>query len=314
MELCSARECYSFAVVTQSISKRLLPAAQAIGTSIMLDYVDRCLSLIEALAEAPCNLSLGALAQQLDLPKSATHRLLQSLAGRGYVQQDPASQDYALSLKVALLAFRYLDARRLPDVAQDALDRLAQASGEYCRMALVEGEGLVWVARAQGATQGLRYDPPMGRDVVLHATATGKAWLATLPEQEALRIACARGFATPPGFGARAVKDVDELRHHLAATRARGYASAVEEGEPGTVALAATFRAYDGAGAPVAGTVSIAGPLVRLTETRVTELAPLLQDATARISALWPLRQRQVAPPRAAPERAEDRQLAGSVP
>jgi len=262
----------------------------------MPDYVDRCLRLIEALAEAPANVSLGTLAEQLDLPKSATHRLLQSLAGRGYVLQDPASQDYGLSLKVALLGFRYLDARRLPDVAQEALARLADTSGEYCRMAVVEGEGLIWVARAQGATQGLRYDPPMSRDVVLHATATGKAWLASLPEQDALRIACSRGFATPPGFGQRAVRNVDELRAHLDATRARGYAHAVDEGEPGTVALAAPFRAFDQPDAPVAGTVSIAGPQVRLTDARVAELAPLLLATTCEISTLWPLRLRQSAP------------------
>ena len=280
----------------------------------MPDYVDRCLSLIEALAEAPANVSLGTLAEQLDLPKSATHRLLQSLAGRGYVQQDPASQDYGLSLKVALLGFRYLDARRLPDVAQDALARLAQASGEYCRLAVVEGEGLIWIARAQGATQGLRYDPPMSRDVVLHATATGKAWLASLPEQEALRIACARGFATPPGFGQRAVTNVDELRAHLDVTRARGYAHAVEEGEPGTVALAAPFRAFDRPDAPVAGTVSIAGPQVRLTDARVAELAPLLLATTREISTLWPLRLRQSAPQSAAPNANDDRQFAPSPP
>ena len=151
----------------------------------------------------------------------------------------------------------------------------------------------MWVARAQGATQGLRYDPPMGRDVVLHATATGKAWLATLPEQEALRIACARGFVTPAGFGARAVKNVDDLRGHLDAARRRGYAVAIEEGEPGTVAIAAAFGAYERDDAPAAGTVSIAGPQVRLTEARVAELAPLLQRTARELTRLWPLRRRQ---------------------
>ena len=259
----------------------------------MPDYVDRCLSLIEALAEAPSSVSLGALALQLDLPKSATHRLLQSLAQRGYVEQDSTSQDYALSLKVALLGFRFLDAHQLPDVAQSELERLARDAGEYCRIAIVDGEDLAWVARAQGATLGLRYDPPMGRDVVLHATATGKAWLATLPEQEALRIACARGFDTPPGFGARAIRNVDELRHHLDETRRRGYAIAIEEGEPGTVAIAAAFGAYPADSAPAAGPVSIAGPQVRLTEARVAELAPLLLRTAGEMTRLWPLRRRQ---------------------
>jgi DNA-binding IclR family transcriptional regulator len=270
----------------------------------MPDYVDRCLSLIEALADAPADVPLGALAEQLDLPKSATHRLLQSLAQRGYVTQDASSQDYSLSLKVALLGFRFLDTHQVPDVAQSALERLARDSGEYCRIAVVDREGLAWVARAQGATQGLRYDPPMGRDVVLHATATGKAWLATLPEQEALRIACARGFDTPPGFGTRAVKDVDALRFHLDETRRRGYAVAIEEGEPGTVALAAVFRAYDGGDAPAAGTVSIAGPQVRLTEARVAELAPLVLRTAREMTTLWPLRRRQSLATPSTPARA----------
>lgn len=271
---------------------------------MQIPNVERSLQILETLAAAPEGMSLGALAQKLELPKSAAHRLLQALASRGYVHRDPVSQNYAMSLKLAVLGFRFLHALRLSDVAQGALDRLARASGEYCRIAVVEGEDLVWVARAQGATQGLRYDPPMGLEVVLHATATGKAWLATLPEEDALRIVCARGFATPPGFGKRAVRNVDELRAHLAATRRRGYGLAVEEGEPGTLAIAVVFHAHPGADAPVAGTVSIAGPLTRLTEDRVRELVPLLRAAAAEITELWPLhvRQREQRPAREALE------------
>ena len=71
----------------------------------------------------------------------------------------------------------------------------------------------------------------MGREVVLHATATGKAWLATLPEDEALRLVVARGFPVPrhadPGtFGKGVVRTIDELRAHLRETRRRGYALA----------------------------------------------------------------------------------------
>ena len=257
--------------------------------------VDRCLSLIEALADAPGGLPLGSLAERVDMPKSATHRLLQTLASRGYVEQDHSTSNYDLSLKVATLAFRFLDVRRLPDVAQTVLDELARRCGEYCRLALVDGEELVWVARAQGAAHGLRYDPPMSREVVLHATATGKAWLASLPEDDALRIVCARGFATPPGFGARAAKNVGELRRRLDDARRRGYAIAIEEGEPGTVAVAAVFRASDARDAAVAGTVSIAGPQVRLGPHRVAELAPMLLETTRELAKRWPLRTRQLA-------------------
>lgn len=263
--------------------------------------VERCLELVETLAARPEGAALGALAQALTLPKSAVHRLLQALAARGYVVQDAVSQDYQLSLKLVALAFRHLDAGRLPDAAQVVLDRLARESREYCRIALVDGEGLTWAARAQGATQGLRYEPAMDGAVVLHATATGKAWLSTLDDEQALAIVYRRGFATPPTFGSRVVRTGDELRAQLAETRARGYALAIDEGEPGTVAIATTFRAYQSPDAPAAGTVSIAGPRSRIDDDRVRSLATLLAPAAAELASIWPLRRRQRTGAAAAP-------------
>jgi DNA-binding IclR family transcriptional regulator len=282
--------------------------------------IERCLDLIEVLAGEAAPLELGALAGRARMPKSATHRTLTTLVARGLVVQDPATQGYALALRFATLAFRNLDARQLPDLAQSALDALARATGEYCRLAVVAGEGLAWIARAQGATAGMRYEPDMGDEVVLHATATGKAWLATLPENEALRIVCARGFVAPrqPGrpLGPRSLKTVDELRRHLAQTRARGYALAVEEGEPGTVALAIAFRADPSADAPVAGTLSVAGPLIRMKPQRHAAIGRALHEAAEAVAALWPVRRRQqparLAAPSAPPARSAGTRTAGA--
>jgi IclR family transcriptional regulator, acetate operon repressor len=274
--------------------------------------IDRCVSLIEALVEESAGLSLVDLAARLEMPNSAVHRTLATLALRGYVRQDPATQAYALTLQLSTLGFRLLDARHLPDAGQLVLQRLAEETGEYCRLAVVDGGGLTWIARAQGSTQGLRYDPPMGREVVLHATATGKAWLATLPEEEALRIVFARGFPTPRNgdqkmFGKGVVRTVDALRAHLKETRRRGYGLAIEEGEPGTVAMAASFRANESAKAPIAGTISVAGPLIRLGPARREQISPLLAVAAHDLAALWPLRQHQTGVPRAATANAAAR-------
>jgi hypothetical protein len=158
--------------------------------------VERCLSVVEALVDESAGVSLVDLAARLDMPNSAIHRTLAILASRGYVRQDPATQAYALTLRLSTLGFRLLGARHLPDAGQQVLQRLAEQTGEYCRLAVVEGDGLTWISRAQGSTQGLRYEPPMGGEVVLHTTATGKAWLATLPEDEALRLVVAAGMGS----------------------------------------------------------------------------------------------------------------------
>jgi len=258
--------------------------------------VDRCLDVIETLSSVPDGLPLGDLADRLNVPKAAAFRLLQTLAKRGYVRQDASSQEYRLSLEVAMLGFRHLDTSTPADAAQAVLQRLAQACGEYARMTRVDGERLVWVARAQGATQGLRYDPPMGLRVVAHATASGKAWLATLPEADAMRIAYAHGFGRADLGGPRALRTPDALARDLDAIRRRGYALAVEEAEAGTVAIAAAFRAGDGAAAPVLGTVSIAGPQVRMPSSRLDEIATLVRAAAAELARLGPLLRRQRAP------------------
>lgn len=258
--------------------------------------VERALKLIEALAGEPDGVDLSLLAERLDMPFSATHRLLATLAERGFVRQDVHSDAYGLTLKLAQLAFRDLDSRGLPDAGQIVLDRLAAATREYCRLAVVEGDDLIWIARSQGATAGLRYEPPMGAGPVLHATATGKAWLASLPEAEALRIVFARGFAGDERTGPNALRDVDALRAHLHETRRRGFAIAVEEGEIGIVAMATTFRAGPDPAAPVAGTLSVAGPLPRMPEERHPAVAEALRQAAGEMAEIWPLRRRQIQP------------------
>lgn len=258
-----------------------------------VNAVERCLAIVEALSGEAEPLDLTEIARRVGVPVSAGHRILATLMARGWVVQDPVSQHYALSLRLSTLAFRNLDARAVPDVVQAVLDRLARRTREYCRLAIVEGEDLVWVARAQGAVAGLRYDPDMGQEIVLHATANGKAWLSTLPEDEALRIVCARGFTARRPLGAHAVTGVDAFRRHLAETRARGYATAVDEAEAGTAAIAVPFFASERADAAVAGTISIAGPLLRITPERHADLARELHAAAREVATIWPLRIRQ---------------------
>lgn len=255
--------------------------------------VSRCLNLLEILAGEREPVELSELASRLDVPPSAAHRLVTTLASHGWVIQDEASQKYALSLRMSTLAFRNLDGRNVPDVVQAVLNRLAAKTKEYCRLAIREGTDLVWVARAQGAVTGLRYDPDMGQEIVLHATANGKAWLATLPEEEALSIVYSRGFSSNRELGPNSARTIDQLRERLAETRELGFGISVEEAEAGTAALAVPFRAGPAADDPVTGTISIAGPTVRIQRDRWDELVTELRKAADEISQLWPLRQRQ---------------------
>lgn len=250
----------------------------------------RSLDVLGLLVEHPEGMAITDIGARLSLPKSAVHRLLAIFVETGFVRRDDATARYALTLKLTMMGLRHYAALGLSDVAQPILNRLAAESGELARLAVVENDGLVWVAKAQGARHGLRYDPDTGLNVILHATAVGKAWLATLPEKDALRIVVATRFATPAHFGRNAIRSVETLKAALAETRARGYGTAIEEGELGTAAVAVVFRAGASPLSPVAGTLSLAGPVGRFTATRRAAFARTLAVAARELAEIWPLR------------------------
>lgn len=249
--------------------------------------IDRCFAIVETLAESREGQSLGSIADRTGMPKSAAHRMLAALAASGYAVQLP-NRDYKLTLKLPGLGLRYLSSSDLLTECQPVLDGLAQEIGELVRLALVEQDKLVWIGKAQGARSGLLVDPVMGRQVVLHATATGKVWLSSLSAENALRIAFQQGFGNAGVDGPNVKTTVEELQAELSATRSRGYGLAQEEAEPGISAIAVPI--HSGNGATVVGTLSVAGPSARLTEARLLECLPQLRRSASQLTGLDVLR------------------------
>ncbi|MCB1805300.1 MAG: helix-turn-helix domain-containing protein, partial [Candidatus Competibacteraceae bacterium] len=84
----------------------------------MSQQINRVLAILEILSDEADGLALGDISTRLGLPKSATHRVLRQLTERDYVKQDAASQRYWLTMRLAVLGFRYLSATRLNEVCQ----------------------------------------------------------------------------------------------------------------------------------------------------------------------------------------------------
>ncbi|MDM0111547.1 IclR family transcriptional regulator [Variovorax sp. J22R133] len=243
----------------------------------MTAILERSFKLMEHLVAHPEGRQLSALATDLGLPLSATHRLLAELVRCGYVRQDQSHGDYTLTIKLVSLGLSFLSNSGIVDVAQPLLDRLAAESGELVRLAVVDGDELTFVAKAQGATRGLRYDPDMGLSVNLSCSSAGHAWLSTMSEDRALEIIARQGLGKPGEFGPKAPTTIKAVLAYVRAARKRGFSMINEVFAPAMTAMAAPVRTGNGA---AIGVVTIAGPLVRLTEERMLALGPVLM-ATA---------------------------------
>jgi len=248
----------------------------------MTAQLERGLAVLEHLAAHPEGAALSDIATAIAMPLSAAHRLLSELVKSGYVRQLRDQGDYGLTIKLVALGLGYLGASGVVDVAQPSLDRLALESGELVRLAIVDGDELVFVAKAQGATRGLRYDPDMGLSVRLSCSSAGHAWLSTLDDEEALRLVARQGFGSPSAFGPKAPTTVKALFAFVHAARKRGYATINEVFAPAMSAMAAPVVVRGVA----IGVVTIAGPAVRLDEARMKQLGGALVETARELAGL----------------------------
>ena len=260
----------------------------------MSSVLEKSLGILELMVEHPEGLQVSTIARALDQPVSGVHRQLRELARLGYVRQARDQGEYALTLRLAALGLGYLGRSGVTDIAQPILDRLAAQSGELIRLSVLDASGLTWVAVAQGATVGLRYDPGREQGVQVHpaSTAGGQALLSTMPDDEVLALVGQTGLR-PEGanLGPKAPATIAELQSVIHDTRKRGYSIAIDTYIDGMAAMAAPVRAGGTVDGRVLGCLSIAGPAVRFPKRRMEELAPALLEASAELGAAAPASQ-----------------------
>jgi DNA-binding IclR family transcriptional regulator len=251
----------------------------------MTSAVDRIFDVLEALANAPDGLPLVALATSTGMAKPTVHRLLADLEARNVVCRVGDGGIYALTLELPVLANRFLIAKGFIDLCQPELERLAKISGELVRLAWRDGDRLVYVAEAQGAHEGLRYDSNLGRAVILHATAIGKCLLAWLPAEIAARAVTKQGLLGSPSLGPNAVTTMPALTTELARIRRRGFGTARDESEIGAAAVAAPIFS-DGSRSEVVAGLAVIGPTARVSATDLTEMAGDVMKSAEELSRL----------------------------
>ena len=247
----------------------------------MSGAMEKSLAILEYLVAWPDGAPLGQIATELNQIRSGCHRTLHELIRYGYVRQLPRRGDYALTTKLASMGLSFLGKSGVVDIAQPVINRLAQATEELVRLAIVDGERLTLVAKAQGAKSGLLYDPDMGIDLRLSCSAAGQAWLMTLPEDVAIEYVTRQGIGSTRHYGPQAPTSIKALLAVLEGHRKRRYSIIRDAYAPGMSAMAAPVRR---AGEPATGVIVIAGPSARLTVKRMQSFGAALLAAADELA------------------------------
>ena len=236
--------------------------------------VDRAARLLSEVVHASDPVTFSELTAVTGLAKSTTSRLLLALERNHLVRRDDHGRFLPGEMFVSF-AWRGGADTSLVAVAQPFLDRLGKATGETVNIGVASNGAVEQIAQVN-STYLIGGTNWVGLSVPLHASALGKVLLAYGAAQ------------LPPGMlekrTEKTIISEATLRPELAAVRARGYAVADEELEPGLIALAAPVFRYDGT---VVAAMSVSAPTARMTtQTAAAAVRRCVEEAAGLSSAL----------------------------
>jgi IclR family pca regulon transcriptional regulator len=134
---------------------------------------------------------------------------------------------------VLAVGHAYLAGTPLAKVAQTALDSLGKALGESCSAATLDGDNVLYIARA-AVNNLLSIDLGRGSRLPAWATSMGRVLLSALPEEQ-LEVTLSRAaYSLHP----HTLCDMAGLRAEIARVRMQGYALADRQIEVGLCSLA----------------------------------------------------------------------------
>ncbi len=257
------------------------------ATDLSLVTVRRTLAVLEMLAGADQGLSLSEIARRLDVNKNIALRILTTLEEETYLHRHAETKHYFAGFKVSNLGLRVLSRTRLYQQCQPMVRQLAEECGELVLLSVMDRDEPRWVMAAVGERRRLQVDPVS--PLAPHATATGKAWLSTLPDEEVARRVEGRLEPLTPFT----VTTLPALLAQLAVARETGVALSDQENETGIAAIATPIWTPDSAAAEArrrcVGFVSITAPVSRASADDFRKFGAMVKAAAARLAEAWPL-------------------------
>ena len=243
--------------------------------------VERALDVLRAVGESRPERGLTDLAEDLGLHKTTVFRLLGALERAEFVVRDDDRQRYQLGPALYRLATQARRASGLYDAARAELEALASEVGETATLEVLVGSEVLILDEVHGRFL-VGGAPEVGMRWPAHATSTGKVLLAAASGGERGEAQGGRpALGRLARLGPNTITSRAALERELAKVRRDGYATGVEELEPGFIAIAAPVRNAQGR---TVAAVSVGGPKSRLSGARVRQVATRVRRAADRIS------------------------------
>lgn len=222
------------------------------------------------LMEAGEPLSLKAFSREAKLAPATAHRILRSLVLCQFARQT-SDGAYELGLRLLELGSAVAEQFDIVRMARPYMQRLAQLTGETIHLAVLEGDGAVYISKVEG-NHSIRLVSRPGYRVPLHATSLGKVLSAGLEE---VAFGALLERLTPTLTD----EEIERFKHDVEDARRTGWATDREELLPGLMCVGTPVLDRDG---HTIAAVSVAGPTFRM-ETSVKQHVETLREVVGEL-------------------------------
>lgn len=243
-----------------------------------IESLDRGLRVFELFGAQSRPMTLSDVAKAADLPRATARRILFTLERKGYVTSD--GKLFALTPQVLALAGSYMTSNQIVTVLQPALDRISSDAQEISSLAVLDGDDVVFVARASPArvfSAGI----DLGYRLPAFCSSVGRAMLGKYSNDELTERLASMPLAAMTPF---TVTDRESLKAAIITDRAKGYSLVDREAEPGFRSISVAVRRYDGA---TVAAINMGAHVDRITTGEMIDrFLPLLRDAADSVQPL----------------------------
>ncbi len=222
--------------------------------------VTRALDLLGCFTPREPELGLVQLAGRSGLSLSTVFRLLQTLEGRGYVEQDADTGRYRLGLSCLQLSETMIAQMDLRERLRPLLAELREEWRETVHLAVLDRQQMdvVYLDKLDGLLPIGMMGSRIGGRAPAHCTGVGKVLLAFVEPAQVLAFYRQHPLVR---FTSQTIADVETLATSLEEVRRRGYALDDVEHEADVKCIAVPVRSHTGA---VVASISVSGPRARM--------------------------------------------------
>jgi DNA-binding IclR family transcriptional regulator len=230
----------------------------------------KCLKILECFTAKTPDLGITEIAKKLELNKSNVYNMISTLVAAGYVEKNPTTDHYRLSLK--MLEFSYVITSRIEyqGIVMQIMQRLSNELNHAVFF------GVIHNTYPKSISNDYLVRSLMGEKAPLYCTSLGKAILSALPK-EAVPAHLEENLVP---FTKTTITSVEELMRDIKLSTLRGYTIDNSEHEQGIRCIGVPVRARDGR---LIGGMCVSGPVQHIPDEDIERLARNLISASFEI-------------------------------